>query len=139
MNHHVDFFRRQIKQPASFDYLQCFVEHGGRVDGDLISHPPGGVIEDVGERGTLNLLQRRIPKWPTTGGKDHPSYLIDAPALHRLEKQGWVKSVWKQTDNNQRAKFYGLTAAGRKQLASEQQRWDQMTTAIAGLLNRGEA
>ena len=61
------------------------------------------------------------------------------PALHRLEKQGWVKSEWKQTENNQRAKFYNLTAAGRKQLASEQSRWNQMTGAIAGLMNRGEA
>ena len=61
------------------------------------------------------------------------------PALHRLEKQGWVKSEWKQTENNQRAKFYNLTAAGRKQLAAEQSRWHQMTGAIAGLMNRGEA
>ena len=61
------------------------------------------------------------------------------PALHRLERQRWVKSEWKQTENNQRAKFYILTAAGRKQLASEQSRWNQMTSAIAGLMNRGEA
>ena len=61
------------------------------------------------------------------------------PALHRMEKQGWVKSEWKQTDNNQRAKFYNLTAAGRKHLAAEQSRWHQMTGAIAGLMNRGEA
>jgi len=61
------------------------------------------------------------------------------PALHRLEKQGWVKSEWKQTENNQRAKFYSLTAAGRKHLASEQSRWNQMTGAIAGLMKRGEA
>jgi len=61
------------------------------------------------------------------------------PALHRLEKQGWVKAEWKQTENNQRAKFYNLTAAGRKQLASEQSRWNQMTSAIASLMNRGEA
>jgi transcriptional regulator len=61
------------------------------------------------------------------------------PALHRLEKQGWVKSEWKQTENNQRAKFYSLTAAGRKQLASERSRWNQISGAIAGLMNRGEA
>jgi DNA-binding PadR family transcriptional regulator len=50
-----------------------------------------------------------------------------------------VKSEWKQTDKNQRAKFYGLTAAGRKQLTAEQTRWNQMSAAIAGLMNRGEA
>ncbi len=57
------------------------------------------------------------------------------PALHRLEKQGWVKSEWKLTDANQRAKFYRLTAAGKRQLLSERDRWSQMVDAIAGVLN----
>ena len=61
------------------------------------------------------------------------------PALHRLERQGWLKSEWGQTENNQRAKFYSLTAAGKKQLAAEQGRWTQMSAAIAGLMNRGDA
>ncbi len=61
------------------------------------------------------------------------------PALHRLEKQGWVKAEWKQTENNQRAKFYSLTAAGKKQLAEEHGRWERFSAAIAGLLARGEA
>lgn len=61
------------------------------------------------------------------------------PALHRLEKKAWIRSEWGATSNNQRAKFYSLTAAGRKQLASERSRWDAMTTAIASLLNRSEA
>jgi PadR family transcriptional regulator len=58
------------------------------------------------------------------------------PALHRLEKQGWVKSEWKPTEAGQRAKFYRLTPAGKKQLASEADRWSQMTSAIAGIMNR---
>ena len=57
------------------------------------------------------------------------------PALHRLERQGWVKAEWSQTENKQRAKFYSLTAAGRKQLAAEQSRWDQMSAAIASLMS----
>ncbi|HZU25876.1 MAG TPA: PadR family transcriptional regulator [Bryobacteraceae bacterium] len=57
------------------------------------------------------------------------------PALHRLEKQGWVKSEWKLTEANQRAKFYRLTAAGKKQLLSEHQRWTQLSGAIAGIMN----
>ena len=61
------------------------------------------------------------------------------PALHRLEKQSWVKAEWRQTDNNQRAKFYSLTAAGKKQLAAEQGRWARMSSAIMGLMTRGEA
>ena len=56
------------------------------------------------------------------------------PALHRLEKQGWVKAEWRQSENKQRAKYYSLTAAGRKQLASEQSRWRKMTGAIASLM-----
>src|SRR5215470_15656714 len=48
------------------------------------------------------------------------------PALHRLERQGWVTSEWKQTQSNQRAKYYRLTAAGRKQLAAEHARWEQL-------------
>lgn len=55
------------------------------------------------------------------------------PALHRLEKQGWLKSNWGETEQKQRAKFYQLTASGRKQLASEQSRWETLTTAIARL------
>ena len=57
------------------------------------------------------------------------------PALHRLEKQGWLVSAWKQTDSNQRAKYYRLTAAGKKQLAHEHGRWTQMAEAIAGIMN----
>ena len=61
------------------------------------------------------------------------------PALHRLAKQGWVKSEWKITEANQRAKFYRLTPAGRKQLLSERDRWSQMVDAIAGVLNPTKA
>jgi PadR family transcriptional regulator PadR len=57
------------------------------------------------------------------------------PALHRVEKQGWVKSEWKLSDANQRAKFYRLTPGGKKQLFSERDRWSQMVDAIAGVLN----
>ena len=56
------------------------------------------------------------------------------PALHRLEKQKWVASEWKISDNNQRAKYYRLTAAGRRQLAQELSRWQRMSEAIEGVL-----
>src|ERR1044071_5705003 len=45
------------------------------------------------------------------------------PALHRLEKQGWIKSEWRNSEHNQRAKYYQLTPAGKKQLSSEYSRW----------------
>jgi PadR family transcriptional regulator, regulatory protein PadR len=52
------------------------------------------------------------------------------PALHRLEDRGWVSSYWGVSENNRKAKFYRLTAAGRKQLVRERNRWRQMTRAI---------
>jgi PadR family transcriptional regulator PadR len=58
------------------------------------------------------------------------------PALHRLERQGWIRSAWGVTGNNQRAKFYRLTASGRRQLASEEDRWSQMVRAISGVMGR---
>lgn len=57
------------------------------------------------------------------------------PALHRLERQGLVSSDWKMSENNQRVKLYRLTAQGKKQLASERSRWEQLTEAIARALN----
>ena len=61
------------------------------------------------------------------------------PALHRLEKQGWIKSEWDTSEHNQRAKFYQLTAAGKKQLNSEHSRWKQMSAAISSLMKPGES
>jgi transcriptional regulator len=60
------------------------------------------------------------------------------PALHRLERQGWVKSDWRVSEHNQRAKYYQLTASGKKQLESERGRWNQLSAAIAGLMNPAE-
>lgn len=53
------------------------------------------------------------------------------PALHRLEDRGWVSSYWGVSENNRKAKFYRLTASGRKQLTLETSRWRQMARAIA--------
>ena len=59
------------------------------------------------------------------------------PALHRLQKQGWLKSGWDITEAKQRAKFYRLTPAGKKQLLRERSRWTDLVAAIAGVLNPG--
>jgi PadR family transcriptional regulator, regulatory protein PadR len=58
------------------------------------------------------------------------------PALHRLQKQGWISSDWRVSENKQRVKVYRLTTKGRKQLASERSRWQQFLDAMAGVLNR---
>ena len=56
------------------------------------------------------------------------------PALYRLEHQGWIASEWGESDNKRRAKFYSLTAAGRKQLQSETEKWNRMASLIASIL-----
>ena len=56
------------------------------------------------------------------------------PALHRLELRGWLDSEWGVSDNKRRAKYYRLTAAGRKQLAAEAERWGRMAAAIARVM-----
>lgn len=56
------------------------------------------------------------------------------PALYRLEHQGWIASEWGDSENNRRAKFYTLTAAGRKRLGQETAAWNRMTEVIASIL-----
>jgi PadR family transcriptional regulator PadR len=56
------------------------------------------------------------------------------PALHRLEEAGWLTSYWEASENNRKAKYYGLTKAGRRQLGEETQAWQRIAMAIARAL-----
>ena len=102
-------------------------------------------------QGTLDMLILKTLQW----GPQHGYGIIQAvrvstndvlqvetgslyPALHRLEKQGWLASEWKLAESNQRAKFYRLTAAGKRQLAAEHARWTQVSEAIAAIMDRRE-
>jgi PadR family transcriptional regulator, regulatory protein PadR len=102
-------------------------------------------------QGTLDLLILQTLQWGARHGygitqaiRAHSSEAlrIDTgslyPALHRLERQGWVRSMWKMSDHKQRTKVYSLTAAGKKQLVKERSHWEQLSAAIAGILNRPE-
>jgi PadR family transcriptional regulator PadR len=60
------------------------------------------------------------------------------PALHRLEKRGWLAADWGESDNGRQAKFYRLSAKGRKQLASEQETWNRLSNAVALILRTVE-
>jgi transcriptional regulator len=106
---------------------------------------PRGRIELL--QGTLDLLVLQTLRWGPRHGygitqaiRSGSSDVLQVdtgslyPALHRLERQGWVASEWKVSENNQRARVYRLTPGGRKQLASERSRWEQFTGAIAGIL-----
>jgi transcriptional regulator len=99
-------------------------------------------------QGTLDMLILQTLQWgpqhgygisQSIGGRSGEVLQVETgslyPALHRLEKQGWVTAEWKQTESNQRAKFYRLTLPGRKQLVCEQDRWEQIVNAIAGIMN----
>ncbi len=95
-------------------------------------------------QGTLDLLVLRTLQWGPRHGHgigqmirarsgealqvEHGSLY---PALHRLERDGSIASEWGVTSNNQRAKFYRLTDAGRKQLAAEESKWKQFVKAMA--------
>ena len=56
------------------------------------------------------------------------------PALHRLAQQGWISAEWGISDNNQRARFYDLTRAGRKQLETEEANWERLSTAVTRVM-----
>lgn len=97
--------------------------------------------------GTLDMMILRILQWGPRHGhgiaqtiRANSEELLQVetgslyPALHRLEKQGWLSSEWGLSPNNQRAKFYRLTANGKKHLIAEQSRWDSLVRAIAGVM-----
>ncbi len=60
------------------------------------------------------------------------------PALHRLEQKRWLKAEWRQSETGREAKFYALTAAGRKQLAVEKATWDRLSVAVRMIFNEGD-
>jgi len=59
------------------------------------------------------------------------------PALYRLERRGWVATEWGESENNRRAKFYRITAAGKKQLAAEARDWERLSAAVARIMETG--
>ena len=98
-------------------------------------------------RGTLDLLilqslspgpnhglgvARRIEQVTRGAFEVRPGSLF--PALHRLEEKGWLSSEWGESENNRRARYYELTAAGRRQLAAETENWERISVAIGRAL-----
>jgi PadR family transcriptional regulator, regulatory protein PadR len=61
------------------------------------------------------------------------------PALHKLEQEGWIRSEWRPSENNRRAKFYSLTRLGRRQLEKEAANWNRLSAAISAVVKLREA
>jgi len=102
-------------------------------------------------QGTLDMLVLRTLQWGPQHGHgigqalrlrtedalqiEHGSLY---PALHRLERQGWLASEWKQSEANRRAKYYKLTASGKRQLAKEHSKWDAVVRTVARVMQPAE-
>jgi transcriptional regulator len=98
-------------------------------------------------QGTLDMLVLRTLQWGPQHGHgigvaiaslsqeelqvDHGSLY---PALHRLERQGWIEAEWKLSENKQRAKYYRLTRTGKKQLLVAESKWNRLIEAIARVM-----
>jgi len=98
-------------------------------------------------QGTLDMLVLKTLQW----GPQHGYAISQAlrsrsgevlqvetgslyPALHRMERQKWIAAEWRQTEQKQRARFYRITAEGRKQLANDHSKWETMVAAIASIM-----
>ena len=102
-------------------------------------------------QGTLDMLILRTLQWGPQHGHgigqalrarseealqvEHGSLY---PALHRLEKEGWLASEWRQSEANRRAKYYRLTPAGKRQLSKEQSKWEEVVRTISRVMRPAE-
>ena len=102
-------------------------------------------------QGTLDLLVLKALSWGSAHGysvatwireRSDDAFLVEEgalyPALHRLERRGWVDSEWGLSENNRRAKFYQLTSKGRSQLRSEVSLWERYVSAVGKVLRTAE-
>jgi PadR family transcriptional regulator PadR len=99
-------------------------------------------------QGTLDMLILKTLQWGEQHGygisqairaSSHEVLQVETgslyPALHRLERQGWVSAEWKKSESNQRAKFYRITPLGKKQLASDYERWGKLVATIEEIMS----
>ena len=98
--------------------------------------------------GTLDLLILKAVSWGPRHGYAIGRWIRETtddvlvvqegvlyPALHRLERRGWIKASWGASENNRRAKYYELTRTGRKQLETETDAWQRLTSAVGLVLD----
>lgn len=103
-------------------------------------------------QGTLDLILLQLLRTEPSNGyeltqrirtisRDHLAVNAGSlyPALYRLEARGWIRSTWKTTENNRRARIYSVTASGRRQLAADRSHWERFAGTLAAILRTGEA
>ena len=107
---------------------------------------PGQPIDLL--QGTLDLIVLRTLSWGPMHGFGIARWIQQTteavlqveegslyPALYRMENRGWIKAQWALTENGRRAKYYKLTAVGRRQLSAEAKHWDELTGAIGKIMS----
>jgi PadR family transcriptional regulator PadR len=121
----------------SFWYLPCRSERERTPMGERIDLPQGTL--DLLILRTLALepqhgwgISERVQQMSSDVLRIQQGSLY--PALHRLERRGWIKASWGTSENNRRAKYYELTRSGRQQLATEKDSWRKLTAAVAQVL-----
>ena len=99
-------------------------------------------------QGTLNVLILRTLSWGAMNGYAIGRWIRETtdgeldveegalyPALHRMEHRGWISAEWGVSENNRRAKYYSLTAAGRRQLRARMEGWERLVAAVGKVLH----
>jgi transcriptional regulator len=113
--------------------------------GETRRDPSGGLLP-----GTLDMLILKALSRSELHGYAIALYILRAsddvlrveegalyPALHRLEVRGWLRSAWGASENNRRAKYYRLSALGRRELEREARRWDRVASAVTRVMQAG--
>jgi len=122
-------------QPVPYSHKQ-FMGNDKDKSGDLVQGTLDMLVLKALERGPMHGYG--VAEWIHASSADVLRVEEGAlyPALHRLELKGLLKAEWGTSENNRRAKYYALTAAGRKYLTAETEHWGRMTSAIARVLQR---
>ena len=141
-------FRRSLQEPAHLSFPLTSRVEAEETDPRILGEVVPGVAQNDNLLGSLDLL---VLKSLAALGEMHGYGIVNYvqrasddllrveegslyPALHRIQQQGWIASEWKASENNRRARYYRLTAAGRRQLQREQESWERVVRGVTSVL-----